>query len=88
LVYKGLIPGCDNDLLGISVASAFLGTGFRAQDAAAGDAIGNHETATEMFFKYQVSAFRSLQPELQYIGNPGGQSRDALLPGLRFEVVF
>jgi porin len=88
LVYKGFLPGRDEDLIGLAFANAIFGSGIRAQQAATGDAMKSNETATELFYKYQYSPFISIQPDLQYIANPGGLFRDALLAGLRFEVVF
>ncbi len=88
LVYKGLISGRDDDLLGLAFANAIFGSGFRAESAAGGDVLKSNETATELFYKYQYSPFISIQPDLQYIANPGGLYRDALVAGARFEVVF
>jgi len=87
-VYKGLLPGRDHDLIGFGVASAMFSNGFRAQSAAAGDNVSRFETAYELFYKYQHSKFISLQPDIQYIANPGGLYKDALVAGLRFEVVL
>jgi porin len=88
LVYKGLLPSRDSDLIGLGFASAMFGRGFQMQSAAQGDELARSETAVEMFYKHQYSPAISLQPDLQYIANPGGLYRDALLPGFRFEVIF
>jgi porin len=88
LVYKGLLPGRDSDLFGVGFANAMFGRGFQVQSAALGDVLARSETAVETFYKLQYSPAVSFQPDLQYIANPGGLYRDALLPGLRFEVIF
>ena len=88
LVYKGLVPGRDADLLGIGFASAMFGSGIREQNLDQGIFMASSETAVESFYKFHYSQFISFQTDLQYIANPGGLYRDALLPGLRFEVVF
>ncbi len=87
-VYKGLLPSRDHDLIGFGIASALFSSGMRSQNAAAGIQMDRFETAYELFYKYQYSPFISLQPDIQYISNPGGLYKDALVPGLRFEVVM
>jgi porin len=88
LVYKGFVPGRDDDYVGLGFAKAIFGDGFRAQEAMGGTIIGNAETATELFYKWVVGPKFSLQPDLQYIASPSGQHRDAIVGGLRFEAVF
>ena len=88
LVYKGFVPGRDEDLLGLGIASARFSDHFRAAEANGGTEIALSETAIELFYKALVGKSLSLQPDLQYIANPGGQYKDALLPGLRFEAIF
>ncbi len=46
------------------------------------------ETAIELFYKAQLTEFMSIQPDIQYIANPSGNGDDALVFGIRFEVVF
>ncbi len=88
LVYKGLLSGRDEDLLGAGFANVLFSPGLRDQSAANGEPMTKYETAVEVFYKYIYSPYISFQPDIQYISNPGGKYRDALLPGLRFEVVF
>lgn len=87
-VYKGFVPGRDDDLIGVGFANVLFGSGFRAQSAAQGDNVGTHETAVETFYKCQLSPYFSVQPDVQFIANPSGLYRDALVPGMRFEVVL
>lgn len=73
LVYKGLIPKRDDDVVGAGFAWASLNRGGR-----------NKETVTEVFYKAKLSPTLSIQPDLQYIGSPSGIFPDSLAVGLRF----
>ncbi|MDX1929248.1 MAG: carbohydrate porin [Pirellulaceae bacterium] len=53
-----------------------------------GDFQGRQETAIEVFYKYRFSPYFTVQPDLQFISQPGGIYDDALLAGLRFELVL
>lgn len=44
------------------------------------------EVFIEAFYKWRLSHFLSLQPDVQYYAHPGGDGRDALLFGLRLKV--
>jgi porin len=87
-VYKGLLPNRDQDVSGIAFANVQFSSPFRQLQAEDNINIGPYETAVEMFYKCIVGPNFSLQPDLQYISHPGGQYKDALLPGLRFEAIF
>jgi len=45
-----------------------------------------HESFGEAFYKWRVSPFLSLQPDVEYYHHPGGDGRDALIAGLRAKV--
>ncbi|MBW8038789.1 MAG: carbohydrate porin [Planctomycetes bacterium] len=81
LSYVGLIPGRDEDTVGMGLAQALWS-----------DQIDNFskETAIELFYKAQLSEFVSVKPDIHYIANPGGGDtiKDALAFGLRFEILF
>ena len=79
LVYRGLVPSRDTDLLGAGVAHVIF------SDALHGT---GHETAIELYYKAILRPWVSLQPDLQYIVSPSGVERDSLLVGLRTEIVF
>jgi porin len=76
-VYAGLIPGRNEDVFGVGVAWAELFQGGT-----------NEETAVETFYKAQITARLSLQPDVQYIATPSGIYRDALAVGLRFQLAM
>jgi porin len=44
------------------------------------------EVSVELFYKWRLSHFLSLQPDFQYYFHPGGDGRDALLAGARLKV--
>ena len=82
LVYTGLLPGRDEDVSGVGVAHARLSSRMKEIDGR------THETAIEWFYKVRLTKYLMVQPDLQYILNPGGDGRNALAGGLRFEIRF
>ncbi len=77
LTYRGLISNRDYDLLGLGLASA----GFSAAGT-------TREDAVELFYKAQINDWATIQPDVVYIASPSGTGSDALLVGIRTEVVF
>ena len=77
MVYTGLIPSRNDDVLGAGVAWARLNQGGT-----------NRETVVEWFYKARVTPWMSLQPDIQYIASPSGVYHDAFAVGLRFEVML
>ncbi len=80
LVYKGLLPRRDDDMFGLGITAVFPSEFLQLPE--------DNESAIEMYYKIQLSPYTMLQPDLQYITNPGAQYRDAFVFGLRFEVVL
>ncbi len=78
LVYRGLLPCRDDDTIGIGTGHAILSPTLAA----------DNETVLELFYKAQLTPYINVQPDLQYIASPGGVEQDALVAGLRFEVVM
>lgn len=80
LVYRGLIPGRDWDTL--ACGGSYLGISKdirRAQrDANAlvpgAFVVADHETAFELTYKIQATAWWTIQPCVQYVIHPGGAS--------------
>ena len=75
LTYTGLLPGRNEDSLGIGVAWSELFQGGT-----------NHETITEAYYRIEFEHDVSLQPDIQYIASPSGVFSDALAIGLRFQL--
>lgn len=79
VVYRGLLPGRDEDFLGLGVAHVIFSDLLPDQTS---------ETAVELFYKAQLSPWVVVQPDLQYLARPDGQHRDAFAVGLRFELML
>lgn len=76
----GLIPGRDEDQLGLAVAYAAISDDLSARD--------NHETVFELTYRMQINQRFSIQPDIQYIVNPGAVDgrQNAFVAGLRAEM--
>jgi carbohydrate-selective porin OprB len=44
------------------------------------------EYFVELFYKWRLTKFFSLQPDVQYYRTPGGDGRDALIIGTRLKM--
>ncbi len=79
-----------DDELGLAVAMARTGSDFKASREV--DEIGtdSHETAIELTYRAPVSSWLTLQPDIQYIINPGADPAhdNALAIALRFELSY
>ena len=103
LVYKGSFGRAD-DQIGLSVAYAKVSGAARGFDAdvarfaGAPRPIRSSETALEVTYRLQLAPWWQLQPDFQYIFNPGGglpaptapirRVRDAAVFGLRTAITF
>jgi porin len=75
LAWRGLIPTRSNDSVGLGVTQVKLSATGR-------------ETATEIYYRWQVSKKLALQPDLQFVSRPYGTGRNAVVAGIRtvFEI--
>ena len=81
LRWKGALPSRDDDVMGLGVFTVNFSdqAGFKEHS----------ETAIELFYKLQLTGWLAMQPDIQYIANPGGAgNRNALALGGRLEFVF
>jgi porin len=83
--YYGLIPGRDEDIVGIAGAYASISDNLRSaepRDAA--------ETTVEVTYLAQIMPWFAIQPDFQYIHNTGADPEldDAVVALLRFEINF
>jgi porin len=76
LVYRGLAQSDARDSLGLAVA--WLGVSREARD----------EFTVELTYQHAITDWWSVQPDMQWIINPGGNSDNALVIGLRTTVTF
>ncbi len=90
LVYTGLIRERDDDQTGVGVVAAINGGGFKRAGAAAGTPASEAEVALELTYRVVLTPWFSLQPDVQYVIDPGGTTRNgnALVLGLRSEITF
>lgn len=102
VAYKGLIPQRAGDAAGIGFAYAQIGSAARSLDVdyqGFGNflfPVRNNETVVELSYQAQVTPWWILQPDLQYVVNPGGgvnnddgsSRRNAVVITLRTVVTF
>ena len=78
LVYQGLLPGRPNDKIGVAAAIARVGDNARGLDADTGMygnfyfPVRSSEAMIELTYQAQFKPWLMVQPDLQYIVNPGG----------------
>jgi porin len=82
LAYTGAIPRRDSDVLGAAVAHVRFSD--RVEDLEG----RTEETIVEVFYEALLTRWLTLQPDIQFVLNPGGNGRDALVAGSRFYVDF
>lgn len=87
LNYYGLVPGRDEDVLGIAMAHASISNQLVDSDP---DNIFKHETVVEFTYGAAIGDHFAIKPNLQYIINPGADAslKNALAGILRFEISF
>lgn len=90
LVYTGLIPTREDGQLGFAVAGAHNSSKFKQLAADEGVSVNTAETAFELTYSDNVTPWMTLQPNIQYIVNPGTDPSldNALVLGLRTGIEF
>lgn len=86
LTYTGLFEGRDEDVMSLGIAHARNGKDFRNSS----DGAKKSETTYELTYRYQVLPYLALQPDVQYVVNPGATHGidDALVVILRTELAM
>ena len=86
LVYTGLIPGRDDDQVGLAMAMAQNGDAFND----ANTDLEDYELTIEGTYRFQVNPWLVVQPDIQYVINPGTSTSvdNALVIGTRFGIVI
>lgn len=84
--YKGLIPGREKDVCGLGCNCARIN--HHVRDESGAPVPSHQETVIEMTYQLAVTDWLSLQPDLQYITNPGGtdHTANAFVAGCRVTV--
>jgi len=90
LTYKGLIPSRGEDTLGIAFAYGQLTDGARASLRGEGSSPVGAEMVLEATYQCQITPWFAVQPDLQFIINPGATSdlTNALVIGARASIAF
>lgn len=88
LVVQGLLAGRPDDRAGLAVGYGKTGRPFRNDLRQSGLEPAAHETAWELTYRAEINEQLALQPDIQFVQNPGGSRAlyDALVIGLRIEV--
>ncbi|WP_244474182.1 carbohydrate porin [Methylobacterium sp. Leaf87] len=94
VVVAGLIPGRPDDLFGASVIYARISEAARGFDRdrvdlqASGEPVRTAEATFELSYQAQIRPGWTVQPDLQYIFNPGGGLADPERPNTRIKGGF
>lgn len=90
LTYKGLIPTRDNDTLGVAFAYAQLGNTAQGALIDEGSVGVGAEMVLEATYQAQITPWLIIQPDIQYIINPGGTQDlgNAFVIGGRAAITF
>ena len=68
--WKGLLTKRPEDAIGVGITQVKLSTAGR-------------ETATEVYYRWQVSKQLAVQPDVQFVNRPYGAGRNAVVAGIR-----
>ncbi|HVE16888.1 MAG TPA: carbohydrate porin [Chthoniobacterales bacterium] len=90
LVYTGLIPGRDDDAIGLALGYANLTQGAAQTLFDDGSRKNGYEMVIEGTYDAQITKWLHIQPDLQYIVRPGGSGDlgNAFVLGGRVSVTF
>ncbi len=88
LVHTGIAPDRPDDQIGVSFASAGFGDRYRRDQTGDGGVRDAHELVVEAVYNAVLTPWLSVQPDLQYVVNPGGYAQldDAVVVGLRVKI--
>lgn len=89
-VYTGLLPGRSDDFTILGINYGKLSTDFANTVQQATNLRPTYELVYEVGYRINTTKFSYIQPDLQWILNPGGCSNtpNALVLGVQLGVVF
>ncbi len=89
-IYTGLLPGHPNDMTIAGVAYGKDSTEFSTRSQNMGDGPRNYELVYEAGYRICLTKFAYIQPDIQWVINPGGTSRtpNALVLGAQIGVIL
>lgn len=90
LVFTGMIAGRDEDQFALAFSCARTGDKYRLAAFNAGQAATRHESVWELTYRAQATPWLAVQPNIQYVINPGtdAHTKNATVLGLRFELAM
>ena len=90
LIYKGLVPGRNNDTTAVQMAYAKYSDKIKESQQSVGANPQKYEMMFEFTHKVMITNWMYMQPDLQYIIQPGGAGDidDALVIGFQFGLTF
>ena len=90
LAYKGLIPARDEDYSVFGVAYGKFSNKYAQTVAEQGQGYPNYELVFEFGYRIQLNNFAYIQPDVQWVVNPGGTGNipNALVLGAQMGVNF
>jgi porin len=88
--YKGLFPARPDDRTVFFATYGDFSSEYAAQQAGAGQSQSDYEMVLEAGHRFQLTPFAYIQPDIQYIVQPGGTGdiSDAVVIGAQFGVTF
>jgi porin len=90
IVYKGLVPMRDNDITMLGFVYGNFSDDYAETISATGAGTPSYEIALEAGYRFQITKFAYVQPNLQWIINPAGTGNipNALVLGAQMNVTF
>jgi porin len=90
IVHSGIFSQLHHDQMGVAIAAAHTSDKFKQAILKNGEQLDNWEMAIEVSYRAEISGWFSIQPDLQYIINPGFNPalKDAITFGFRTEICF
>jgi porin len=88
LVFSGMVAGRSEDQFAVSYGTARTGDKHRRAASIAGAEATSHESVWEATYRAHVAPWLSVQPNIQYVINPGAdaQIKNSTVLGVRFEM--
>ncbi len=86
--YQGLLPSRDKDIFGIGLSYTKISNDLLDDNGAPVES--HHETILEVTYQAAITTWLAVQPDFQYIVNPGatGRQQNAVVAGFRLTVNF
>lgn len=87
---RGPVASRPEDIIGLAWTRGWLSGKWRDAQAIGGTATERAEDALELTYRYSVTPWLAIQPNLQYIRNPGGTDgvSNAKLIGVRLDIAL